>query len=212
MRCGGTDLFDAQYGAGRAFDLVGDHGAARSHFERAIKLAPDDARDQALSAMGISYAFEARADDAARYYQRVFDAQIQADDRPNASATANAIGRIYLESGNLRKAEQWYRTGYETGKKVSQQSAAALALVEMRWRNAMGRLAARRGDRKAALAHARERRRSSMLAESTTPETVIPVPAGVHRVLLARLPRRCLGARARRSGRVSSFWDYRSGV
>jgi tetratricopeptide (TPR) repeat protein len=150
------DLFDAQYGAGRAFDLVGDHRAARYHLERAITLAPDDARNQALSAMGISYAFEARADDAARYYQRVFDAQIQADDRPNASATANAIGRIYLESGNLRKAEQWYRTGYETGKKVSQQPAAAMALVEMRWRNAMGRLAARRGDRKAALAHAGE--------------------------------------------------------
>ena len=150
------DLFDAQYGAGRAFDLVGDYRDARAHLERAITLAPDDARDQALSAMGISYAFEARADDAARYYQRVFDAQIQADDRPNASATANAIGRIYLESGNLRKAEEWYRTGYETGKKVSQQPAAAMALVEMRWRNAMGRLAARRGDRKAALAHARE--------------------------------------------------------
>jgi tetratricopeptide (TPR) repeat protein len=148
------ELFEAQYGAGRAFDLIGHHMEARNHLEQAIKLAPEDRRDQALTAMGISYAFEARADDAARYYQRVFDAQMQGDDRPNASATANAIGRIYLESGNTGKAEQWYRTGYETGKKVSQQPAAGLALVEMRWHNAMGRIATRRGDRKAALRQA----------------------------------------------------------
>jgi tetratricopeptide (TPR) repeat protein len=109
-----------------------------------------------LMATAISYAFESQADEAARYAQRVFDAQMQADDRSSAAETANALGRIYLESGNLAKAEQWYRTGYETSKQISQQPADRLTLWEMRWHNALGRIAARRGDRRAAMEHAVE--------------------------------------------------------
>jgi tetratricopeptide (TPR) repeat protein len=148
--------FDARLALGQALDLDGRYGAARRHLEEAIKLAPDDRRNQALTILGISYAFEAKPDEAARYYQRVFDAHVQADNRGAASTTANALGRIYLESGNVKKAEEWYRTGYETARKVSNQSGTQLALAEMRWHNAMGRIEARRGDRAAAMTHAAE--------------------------------------------------------
>lgn len=147
-------LFEARLGQGRALDLAGDYRGARAQLEQAIQVASDDQRNTALMATAISYAFEAKADESARYAQRIFDAQMQADDRSSAAETANALGRIYLESGNLAKAEQWYRTGYETSKQMSQQPAARLALWEMRWHNALGRIAARRGDRRAAMEHA----------------------------------------------------------
>lgn len=146
--------FDVHLALGRALDLEGRHVQARRQFEQAIALAPEDRRNQALTAMGISWAFLARANEAARYYQRVFDVYVQANDRNAAGAIANALGRIYLESGNLAKAVEWYRTGYETSKQIPQQSAATRALWEMRWHNAQGRIAARRSDRRGAMEHA----------------------------------------------------------
>ncbi len=146
--------FEARLALGRALDLDGRHQAGRSHLEEAVKLAPADERNSALTALGISYAFESKPDEAARYYQRAFDADMQADDRAGAAGIANALGRIYLESGNLAKAEQWYTTGYETAKKIPGLSPAATALWEMRRHNAFGRIAARRGDKAAAARHA----------------------------------------------------------
>ena len=104
--------------------------------------------------MGTSFAFEARPEDAARYYRRSFDAQMEAKDLAGAAGTANALGRVYLESGNTQKAEQWYRTGYETARRIPHMPAAQLALWDMRWAHAQGRIAARRGQRAQALQHA----------------------------------------------------------
>lgn len=146
--------FDARLVLGRALDLEGKHDAARRHFEEAVKHADDDERNTALTSLGISYAFESKPDEAARYYQRAFDAQLQADDRGGAAGLANALGRIYLESGNLQKAEQWYTTGYEMAKKVPELPAPQAALWEMRWHHALGRIAARRGNQAAAAEHA----------------------------------------------------------
>ena len=145
--------FEARLALGRALDLAGRHAAARSHLEDAVKLAPDAQRNEALTALGISYAFESKPDEAARYYQRAFDAEIQADDRGGAAGLANALGRIYLESGNLPKAEEWYTTGIETARKVPGLSAEDTALWDMRWHHALARIAARRGDRRAAADH-----------------------------------------------------------
>jgi tetratricopeptide (TPR) repeat protein len=145
--------FDARLILGRALDLQGRHDQARRHLEEAVKLARDDQRNTALTSLGISYAFQSKPDEAARYYQRAFDAQIQSDNRGGAAGLANALGRIYLESGNVQKAEQWYMTGYETAKKIQGITPTETALWEMRRHNALGRIAARRGDNAAAAEH-----------------------------------------------------------
>jgi tetratricopeptide (TPR) repeat protein len=145
--------FEAHLALGRALDLSGDHATARHHLEQAISLAPESGRNQALVAMGTSWAFEGKADEAARYYQRVFDAQVQANDRGGAAGTANGLGRIFLESGNVDKAEEWYRTGIETAKQIPELPANQLALWEWRWHNAQARIAARRKDTAAAQQH-----------------------------------------------------------
>ena len=103
---GSPAVFEARLLLGRALDLEGRHADARVHLEQALRLASDDEqRTDALLALGVSYAFESKADEAARYYQRVFDADIQADERGAAAGRANGLGRIYLESGNVQKAE-----------------------------------------------------------------------------------------------------------
>jgi tetratricopeptide (TPR) repeat protein len=150
-------LFEARLPLGRALDLEGRHSDARVHLEEALRLASHDyQRSEVLQTLGISYAFESKADEAARYYQRAFDAAVQADDRNAAAGRANALGRIYLESGNVRKAEEWYKTGYEMAKRIPGLPASQATLWEMRWHNAMGRIAARKGQRGAALRHAAE--------------------------------------------------------
>jgi len=148
------ESFRARLGLGRVLDLEGRHDAARVHLEEAVRLASDEERTAALAALGISYAFEARPDESARYYQQAFDMQMQAGDRSVAAALANALARIYLESGNLDRAEQWYTTGYETARDIPAQAPAEIALWEMRRHHALGRIAARRGNRPAALEHA----------------------------------------------------------
>ena len=145
---------DARLALGRALDLDGRHADARTHLEQALSLAAGAQRTSALTALAVSYAFESRAEDAARYYERAFDADRQANDRAAAAARANALGRIYLESGSLDKARHWYTTGYETAKEIPDLPAGQAALWEMRYQNALGRIAARRGDFAAARKHA----------------------------------------------------------
>ena len=146
--------FDVHLLLGRFLDLEGRHAEARTYLEQAVKVANDEQRTTALTSLAVSYAFESKPDEAARYYQRVYDADVQADERAAAAGRANALGRIYLESGNVAKAEQWYTTGYEMAKKIPGLPAPQIALWEMRWHNALGRIAARRGQTKAAQEHA----------------------------------------------------------
>src|SRR2546428_8775400 len=107
------DLFDAHLAAGIALDLKGNYKEAQQHFEKAIQLAPDGSKNQTLANMGISHAFERNAKSASTFYRQVFDRQMSAPDLAGAAETANALGRVYLECGDLDNALKWYQTGYE---------------------------------------------------------------------------------------------------
>jgi tetratricopeptide (TPR) repeat protein len=64
---------------------------------------------------------------------------------PAAAETANALGRVYLESGQTPAAVKWYRTGFETVRRQRDVPGPQLDLAEMRWLHAQARVAARRG-------------------------------------------------------------------
>lgn len=139
-------LVNAHVGAGRALDMLGRHADARRHFAQAIELATGDARAQPLSAMAVSYAFEANAAEAAKFYGKLFDERMAAGNAAAAAGTANALARVYLETGDIANAVKWYRTGYETAKQIKDLPERERDLWLMRWHNAQGRIAARRGN------------------------------------------------------------------
>lgn len=147
-------LVDALLGAGRTLDLTGQHAEARRHFANAIEVAGPDTKDETRTAMAVSYAFEAKAADAANYYQQVFRDRMAAGNANGATGTANAMARVYLESGDPANAEKWYRTGYDTSKQIKDLTPAQTDLWQMRWLHAQARIAARRGNVTEARRHA----------------------------------------------------------
>jgi tetratricopeptide (TPR) repeat protein len=136
--------FQAHLAIGRVLDLEGEYAEARRHIQRGIELAPENGTNGALSTMAVSYAFEGNAGAAAKYYQQVFDRQVKAGALDSAGGIANALGRVYLETGDSSSAEKWYRTGYETARKAPTITPEQADLTEMRWLHAQGRIAARR--------------------------------------------------------------------
>ncbi|MEO6214200.1 MAG: tetratricopeptide repeat protein [Vicinamibacterales bacterium] len=147
-------LFDAHLGVGQMLDMLGKYEEARQQLMAAIELASPATRDQARTAMAVSYAFESKAADAGKYYEQVFNDRVAAANFNGAAATANAMARVYLESGDVPNAEKWYRTGYETSKTIKDLTPAQSDLWQMRWLHAQARVAARRGNAPDARAHA----------------------------------------------------------
>ncbi|MEO5894459.1 MAG: tetratricopeptide repeat protein, partial [Vicinamibacterales bacterium] len=139
-------LVEAQLGVGQMLDMLGKHEEARQQLAKAIALAGPELKDQARTAMAVSYAFESKAADAGTFYEPVFNDRVAAANFNGAAATANAMARVYLESGDLANAEKWYRTGNETATKIKDLTPAQSDLWQMRWLHAQARIAARRGN------------------------------------------------------------------
>jgi tetratricopeptide (TPR) repeat protein len=139
------NLYDAHLESGMALDLKGNYTEARQHLTKAIELAPADAKQQALRAMAVSYAFEGNATEAAKFEQEVFDARMFAHDFTGAGEIANELARIYLESGDTANAYKWYQSGYETAQRKPDLSDAERNLWVFRWEHAQARIATRSG-------------------------------------------------------------------
>ncbi len=146
-------LADAHLATGIVLDLMGRYADARKHLTQAIEQAPPELKANTLNAMATSYAFERRVADAAGFFQQVYDLEQGAGRPAGAAAAANALGRLYLETGDLKKARQWYQTGYEMSRRQPDEPASQLALWELRWLHAQGRIAARAGDAATARRH-----------------------------------------------------------
>ena len=168
------DLYDAHYGLGISLDLAGHYAEAQRSFMNAIQLAPDENKEQALTAMAVSYAFGGNGREAASFYRQVFDRQMTAGNFAGAAETANALGRVYLETGDLDNAQKWYQTGYETTRRQKDMAGAALDLADLRWAHAQARIAARRGS--AATARAQVAEVTRLLGKGTNDEQRIQLP------------------------------------
>jgi tetratricopeptide (TPR) repeat protein len=86
------------------------------------------------------------------FYRQLYDRQIASSIFGGAAETANALGRVYLESGDLENALKWYQTGYETVRRQRDLPGPLVDLSDMRWAHARARVAARRGDAREARA------------------------------------------------------------
>jgi tetratricopeptide (TPR) repeat protein len=146
-------LYQAELYTGVTLDLEGKYQEARQHLGKAIELASDQETTQALRVMAVSYAFERNTDKASEYERRAFDLQYKWLKYEDAAATANELARIYLESGDLDNAFQWYQTGRLTGLRKPNITQAEKDLWTFRWEAALARIDARRGKREDALKH-----------------------------------------------------------
>lgn len=148
--------YEGHLGLGTTLDRKGEYATARQHLQKALTHAPDaDAKRSANVALANSFAYQRNAAEAEPFYSAVFDAAVAEDNVIRAAADANALGRLFLESGDTDNAEKWYRRGYETSKKVAAPDPEQPPAVwEMRWHHAQSRIAARRGDQAAADEHA----------------------------------------------------------
>jgi Flp pilus assembly protein TadD len=162
--------FDAQLAMGTVLDLQGHYVEARRHLAEAINYAPvGPARNQAMTAMAISYIFESKTAEAVKYLTPIHTQQLFAKDLGGAAGTANAIGRIHVEAGDAANARQWYVRGYEHAKQIEGLQTAERDLWELRYLHALARIAARDGKpeeaRKQLAAFEQVMNRRAMLAD-----------------------------------------------
>ena len=119
---------------------------ARGHFAKAIELAPDGTKEQALRMMGISLVFVRNAREAATYFQQVFDRRVASGNFAGAAEVADELGRAYLELGDPESALARYRLAYETAARQPDRSPSDIDVATLRWAHAQARIAARKGD------------------------------------------------------------------
>ena len=145
--------YSAHFSSGSALDLKGDYAAARKEFDQAIAAANPEQKPSAFRSMAISYAFEGKAAEAAKYERQAYDLELAKPDYIAAAEVANEQARLYIEAGDLDNAHKWYKMGYDTALKKSDLKENERALWDFRWEHAQARIAARRGKHDEAMRH-----------------------------------------------------------
>src|SRR5208282_1013253 len=118
--------------------------------------------------MGVSYAFTRDAGHAAKYDQQAFDSQYGEKKFDDAAGTANELARIYLESGDVDNAFQWYQTGHLTALLKPNMTPAEKDLWEFRWESALARIRAQQGRKEDAQKHLAAAK--AILGKGTNPD------------------------------------------
>ena len=163
------DSYQANNQAGVALDLLGQYEEARSHFTKAIAAAPDpEAKSRAMRNMAMSYAFARDCGGAAKYQGPVVDDAMREGKLTDAASIANELARACLESGDVDRASEWYKKGYDAAIKQEGLTAAQKDLWDFRWEHAQARIAARRGNAAEAQKHVAAAK--ATLDKGTNPE------------------------------------------
>ncbi len=135
-------------------DLAGNTSRARVIIRSIIDsaISPAD-RAAAQRAMAMSYAFDSDCANAMRYEHMVIDywKTREAAEPQNAfyqqGEMADEGARVCIDAGDLDAAEAGYRLGYELGNKEPAPRTHPKSLWDFRLAHALGRIAARQGDR-----------------------------------------------------------------
>jgi len=138
--------FEGARALGILLTLKGQYPEARTHLQRALKVAPTTAvRHQATATLALSYAFEGNLDALQREYENLRRQQLADGDASGAAASARSLGRILLEAGDITGGRKWYELGYQEWKPQPGQPETEQLLWDLRWRHMQARVAAREG-------------------------------------------------------------------
>jgi tetratricopeptide (TPR) repeat protein len=150
----------ANNAAGTVLDLMGKGAEARQHFQRAIDAASDaGSKANAQRQMAMSYAFDGDCRNTVKYEQMVIDYWVTREQAEPQNAfyqegeMANEAARACIDSGDLETAAIWYRKGTEFGLKEPGNETHPKSLWNFRLEHALGRIAARKGDKAEAQKH-----------------------------------------------------------
>ena len=135
-------------------DVAGKTSDARVIFQRMIDSASDPAAKAAAHrAMAMSYAFDGDCANTLKHEQMVIDYWKRRETAEPQNAfyqegeMANEGARVCIDAGDLASAEKWYRLGTELGNREPEPRTHPKSLWDFRLAHALGRLAARRGDK-----------------------------------------------------------------
>jgi tetratricopeptide (TPR) repeat protein len=150
----------ANNAAGTVLDLMGKGAEARKYFQEAIDAAPDaGAKANAQRQMAMSYGFEGDCRNTVKYEHMVIAYWVtrEASEPQNAfyqeGEMANEAARVCIDSGDLETADTWYRKGTELGLKEPGNETHPKSLWIFRLEHALGRIAARQGNKAEAAKH-----------------------------------------------------------
>lgn len=135
-------------------DLNGETAKARVIFQKMMDTATTpSSKAAAQRSMAMSYAFDGDCANTVKYESMViaYWATRETAEPQNAfyqqGEMANEAARVCIDVGDLATAEQWYRKGFELGVKEPAPQTHPRSLWDFRLAHALGRLAARRGDK-----------------------------------------------------------------
>lgn len=135
-------------------DSRGETGPARAIFQALIASAPDAAQKAAAQrATAISYGFDGDCANAAKLEEQVMAYWVTRESAEPQNAfyqqgeMANEAARLCIDAGDFVTAEKYYRRGTELGLKEPAPKTHPKSLWDFRLAHALGRLAARRGDK-----------------------------------------------------------------
>ena len=139
---------------GVLLDLMGRGNDARSHFSRAVELAPTpEAKANAERAMAMSYAFSGDCANTVKHEQQVFDYYVSTKDFYQQGEIADEAARVCIDAGDLDTAARWYQKGHDAGLQEPGIAPDRVALWNYRLEHALARIAARRGNKAEAQKH-----------------------------------------------------------
>ena len=140
--------------AANQLDVLGATAEARVVWQRLIDTAADPAaKAVAQRAMAMSYAFDGDSANTVKFEQLVIAYWVTRESAEPQNAfyqqgeMANEAARVCIDSGDLATAELWYRKGTELGLKEPEPRTHPKSLWDFRLAHALGRVAARRGDK-----------------------------------------------------------------
>lgn len=147
-------------------DTDGATTQAREIYRQVIDSTGDPAAKAAAQrAMAMSYAFDGDCANTVKYEEMVIAYWVTREQAEPQNAfyqqgeMANEAARVCIDGGDLATAEKWYRTGSELGSKEPAPRTHPQSLWDYRLAHALGRLAARRGDKEEAQRRIDEARR-----------------------------------------------------